>query len=59
MVTEKGDSGAPLIVQPTGLGGNCYVIGMHCSGKYSSDGYKFNQNNTAVIIRKKMRKQLA
>ena len=40
LVTEKGDSGSPLIVQPKGMGGQCYVIGMHCSGKYI-DGYKF------------------
>ena len=41
MVTEKGDSGSPFIVQPKGMGGQCCVMGMHCSGKYSSDGYKF------------------
>jgi hypothetical protein len=34
MVTEKGDAGAPLMVQPEGFDGECYVIGIHCSGKY-------------------------
>ena len=40
MTTEKGDSGSPFIVQPKGMSGQCYVMGMHCSGKYK-DGYKF------------------
>lgn len=52
MTTKKGDSGAPLIVQPKGMMGECYIIGIHCSGKYGSDGYKFDQNNTAVYITK-------
>ena len=34
MSTQKGDSGAPLIVQPRGMMGKIYVIGIHCSGKY-------------------------
>ena len=54
MVTKKGDSGSPIFVQPSGMRGRCYVIGMHCSGNYT-DGYKFEQNNTAVIITKEVK----
>ena len=41
MVTSKGDSGAPLIVQPKGMIGLGFAIGLHCAGKYDSCGYKF------------------
>lgn len=58
MSTAKGDSGSPLIVQPKGLGGECYVIGMHCSGKYDKSGYKFKEDNTAVLITKIVLEQL-
>ena len=59
MTTNKGDSGSPLIVQPKGMYNLCYIIGMHCSGKYDSGGYKTKEINTAVIVTKKMVKELA
>ena len=40
MVTAKGDSGSPFLVQPQGMRGECYVMGMHSSGEYT-EGYKF------------------
>lgn len=59
MVTEKGDSGSPLIVQPQGMMGLCYVVGMHCSGKYTKDGFKTRKVNKAVRITKKVIEELA
>ena len=52
MKTEHGDSGSPLIVQPKGMDGQWYVIGIHCSGKYERQGFKFGNDNTAVRINK-------
>ena len=36
-----GESGAPLIVQPEGMDGQCYVVGMHCAGRYNGFGVEF------------------
>jgi V8-like Glu-specific endopeptidase len=60
MVTEKGDSGTPLIVQPEGMVGFFAMIGLHCSGKYSSGCYKFNdEKNKAVRITESLVEQLS
>ena len=58
MWTEKGDSGAPLIVQPFKMQGMGCVIGIHCAGKYDSGGYKYGEENTAVMITKTVFEQL-
>ena len=34
MLTMKGDSGSPLIVQPQLMEGMCFLFGIHCSGTY-------------------------
>ena len=36
MKTNKGDSGSPLIVQPRGMNGMCFLFGIHCSGMYKT-----------------------
>ena len=58
METVKGDSGAPLIVQPEGVF-FCFIIGIHCSGKNDRDGFKDNSNNKAVMITKQVVEKLA
>jgi len=57
MITEKGDSGSPLIVQPYGV--SCfYLIGLHRSKK-PSNTKKVEEINSAVRITNKMVNQLA